>query len=51
MKITTVTRITLDRNQDKQRFQDLMNDEDWIVYESFGDGLVTFEKISEVIIV
>lgn len=49
MKIVTLTRITVDRNAEKRKFNELMNDKDWDVYESFGN-LVTFEKISELII-
>jgi len=49
MKITTVTRITMNRNEDREKFDKLMHDPDWIIYEGFGPGFVTFEKISEVI--
>ncbi len=50
MKIVTLTRITLDRNKDKRKFNELVDDKDWVIYESF-DNLVTFEKISELIII
>ena len=49
MKIVVSTRITLNRNEDKRKFNDLMANRDWTVYEAFGNGLVTFEKISEII--
>lgn len=54
MKIVTLTRITLDRNQDKRKFNELMADGEWVVYESIrkdGYELITFEKISELIVV
>ena len=49
MKIVTLTRITIDRDEDIKKFNELMEDKDWVIYESFNN-LVTFEKISELII-
>ena len=49
MKIVTLTRITVNRNSDKRKFNELMDDKNWVLYEAFND-LVTFEKISELII-
>lgn len=49
MKIVTLTRITLDRDEDIRKFNELMEDKDWVLYEAFNN-LVTFEKISELII-
>ena len=49
MKIATYTRITLDREKDKRKFNELIADKDWILYEAYNN-LVTFEKLSELII-
>ena len=50
MKIATYTRITLDREEEKRKFNELMEDKDWTVCETIGNKIITFEKISELII-
>jgi len=50
MKIVTLTRITVHREAEKRKFNELCNSDEWVIYESIGN-LVTFEKILELIVV